>query len=134
MKKAVALFLLITFLIFVGTNIVYSYSSSTFGRLFGGKIISMKATQIEELEASGYICSMFGTSISIKPIGSRAGTPTSYFIPSYVSPKTRTTPGSGKLIIGKYSGQEIITCTLPGEPPLTETIVLNTITFFGTSR
>ncbi|KKP72779.1 MAG: hypothetical protein UR70_C0004G0022 [Candidatus Nomurabacteria bacterium GW2011_GWB1_35_20] len=94
----------------------------------------MPALEIAEMEAAGYICPLFGTSISIVPIGSPPGTPTSYFIPSYITPRTRTTPAIRQLILGRYSGQTMITCTLPSDPPITTTVSLDTINLFGTSR
>ncbi|MCM2338930.1 MAG: hypothetical protein NDI62_00530 [Burkholderiales bacterium] len=132
MKKGIILFLLIIFLVFASTSTAFAYSS--FGRMFAGKITNTKATEIAQWEAAGYICPMFGTSISIIPIGSPHGTPVNYFIPSYISSATRTNPSLSKLIIGRYSGQTMITCTLYSDPPQTQTVSLNTINLFGTSR
>ena len=131
-RKSIIFILLIIFLVFVGARIVFAYSF--FGGVFGGRIISMPALEIAEMEAAGYICPLFGTSISIVPIGSPPGTPTSYFIPSYITPRTRTTPAIRQLILGRYSGQTMITCTLPSDPPITTTVSLDTINLYGTSR
>jgi len=131
-KKSIFYILLIAFLVFVYANTTSAFSS--FGRVFGGRIISPKALQITGLEASGFICPMFGTSISIFPIGSPAGTPLSYFIPPYITSKTRTIPRSGQLIIGKYSSPMVITCTSPYPPFITIPVTLNTIILFGTSK
>src|SRR3989344_8444416 len=99
MRKGIILVLLIVFLAFIGAKIVKSdavpatpssapssFSGGIRGGFFGGRIINMKATEIASLEAADYTCAVFGSSISIVPIGSPAGTPTSYFIPSYVVP------------------------------------------------
>jgi len=130
-KKGIIFILLIVFLVFFSTGIVSAYSS--FGNVFGGRIINTKAVEIAGLEAVGYICPMFGTSISIIPMGSPISTPSSYFIPSYVVSKTRTTPTIGQLILGKYSGRTMISCMFP-YPPSTIAVSLDTITLFGTSR
>ena len=138
-RKSIIFILLIAFLVFISVKMVFAYSF--LGGVFGGRIIYTKALEIEEMEAAGYICPMFGTSISIIPIGSPPGTPTSYFIPSYITSKTRTIPAVGQLILGRYSGQTTITCTLtfPSEsdPSIATTILtvsLDTINLFGTSR
>lgn len=126
---------LIIFLVFASARIIFAYSSPvSFGNFFGGRIIITKATKIATLESTGYVCFIPGTTISIFPMGSPVGTPTDYLIPSYVTPRTRTTPRTGQLILGKYSGQMTVSCTLPGDPPITTTVSLNTITLFGTSR
>lgn len=132
MKKGIIFILLIVFLLFVSARMVFA--ASYFGNLFGGRIIYTKAVEIEAWESAGYTCPMFGTSISIMPIGSPFSTPTSFFIPSFVTPKTRTTPAPHQLIIGKYSGQMTIICILPSNPPDVQTVSLDTIILFGTSR
>ncbi len=132
MKKGTIFILLIIFLVFVGTRIVFAASS--IGGFFGGKIISDKAMEIEIKEWAGYKCTVLGKSITIIPLGSPTGTPTSYFIPWAVVSKTRTTPTTGKSILGKYTGRTIINCVRPGNPPTYATVSLNTITLFGTSK
>ncbi len=132
MKKGIIFVLLIVFLAFISARIVSAYSF--FGGFFGGKITNTIAAPIMELELKGYACPMFGTSISITPIGSPTGTPTDYFIPSYVTPKTRTIPTINQLILGRYNGnQEIITCVNSFSGQI-ETVSLETIDLFGTSR
>ncbi len=113
---------------FISTRIVFAYSSA-YGQIFGGKIINTKATKIQKLESSGYICVINGTSITIGPIKG----PATYLIPFTTISKTKTIPSVGKWIMGKYSGKTIITCTKPGDPPLADTVILDTITLFGTS-
>ncbi|MFA6586117.1 MAG: hypothetical protein WCS86_03075 [Candidatus Paceibacterota bacterium] len=140
MKKGITFVLLTIFLVFVCTSLVFAdFNFSNSGgftqRFFGGRIISTTAIEVEGLESFGYTCPMAGTSLSITPLGSPSGTPTSYFIPSYVSPKTRTTPAPHQLILGRYGGsQTTISCTRPGDPPDTKQVSLNTIDLFGTSR
>lgn len=131
MKKGIIFILLIIFLIFVNTN--FSFASSPFGRFFAGRIISEKAMEINLKEWTGYNCVVLGNSITIKPIGSPIGTPTSYFIPWNTISKTKSTPMNGKLIMGIYSGKSNVTCIRP-EPPDTQTVVLDTVTLFGTSK
>ena len=137
-RKSIIFILLIAFLVFISAKIVFAYSF--FGGVFGGRITNMPALEIASLEGSGYVCSMSGTSISIIPIGSPPGTPTSYFIPSYITPRTRTTPAIGQLILGRYSGKTVITCTLTlflgshRRSTTITTVSLDTINLFGTSR
>ena len=132
MKKGIIFILLIIFLVSVGTSSVSAISP--FGRILGGRIIALKALEIAELEATGWICTVPGVSIEILPIGSPSRTPTSYFIPPYTTSKTGTIPRAGQLIMGKYFGRTPITCIYPSKPPLIRVVFLNTITLFGTSR
>ena len=131
MKKGIILILLIVFLIFFSVNMIFA--SSSFGGVFGGKIINTKAVAIATLEATGYICSTFGTSISIVPLGSPAGTPSNYFIPSFITSKTGSSPAISQSILGRYSGQTAVTCTNVETEDI-KTVMLSTITLFGTSR
>ncbi len=131
-RKGIIFILLAVFLLFIYARIVFA--SFSFGSIFAGRIINTKALEIEALEMFGYECAVPGTTIATISIGSPAGTPLDYFIPSFVTPRTRTTPRTGQLIIGKYSGKTAITCILPGDPPDVQTVSLDTITFFGTSR
>jgi|GEM_PF-978773 len=142
MKKIVILSLLIVFLVFVSIKIIFagavpsnpaSSNGESLEKSFGGRIINTKALEIETLEASGFTCFIAGSSISIAPIGSPPNTPISYFIPSFVTSKTGIEPSISGLILGKYGGQTTISCTLPGDPPITTIVSLNTITLFGTS-
>lgn len=143
MKKGIFFILLIVFLVFVNTNIVRSdavpatatstLSGSGWGGFFGGRIINTKALEIETLEASGFICFVPGSTISIIPIGSPPGTPINYFIPSFVTSKTGYGASTGALILGKYGGIMTISCTLPAEPPITTVVSLNIINLFGAS-
>ena len=132
MKKGTIFILLIIFLVFVCVSI--TQASLSFEKIFGGKITNTKATQIEELENSGYTCHMVGSSITVRPIGSPAMTPTEYFIPSSVKSKTITTIKYNQWILGKYSGKTTITCTRICPPAFcTTTVTLDTVTYFGTS-
>lgn len=134
MKKNIIFFLLVISLMFVSTNIVSAYSF--LGNFFGGRIIDTKAWEIRELEDFGYICdeSILGSSIEISPIGSPFDTPTSYFIPNFITSKTTgDTPGISQLIIGRYAGETSISCTHP-ESGDTQIVILDTINLFGTSR
>jgi hypothetical protein len=136
-RKGIFLILLIIFLVFISVNIVHA--SLSLRKFFGGKITSPKATEIKEAEAAGYKCPMSGTSISIIPKGSPSGTPTSFFIPSSVTPVTRTTPTTDQQILGIYSESiENIMCKRPSpeDPEIEEklTIGLKIMTLFGTSR
>lgn len=134
MKKGIIFILLTIFPVFF--VIASSTSVRSSFNLFGGKITStLKALEIQELEESGFVCNVPGTTIEILPIGSSAGTPTSYFIPSYVKSSTRTTPKAGQLIMGKYSGTTSITCIWTGETlTRTRVVPLRTVNYFGTSR
>jgi hypothetical protein len=140
MKKGIILILLIIFLVFASARIIFaSYSSPSYGSIFGGRIIYTKAIEIVNLESTGYICNTPGTSVSIRPMGSPLGTPTSYLIPFGVTPRTRTTPTPGQLIMGKYGAPTSIECKKPGSERTggrsdLKTMSLPTINLFGTSR
>lgn len=131
MKKGIKITLLIIFLVFVSTRIVFA--SFPLGRFLGGRIINTKAAIIAEAESFGYQCNVPGTSITIRPIGSAALTPSEYFIPSYVTSKTGTTPAIGQYILGRYSGKTMISCYL-ADPPDAMVFSLDTINLFGTSK
>jgi len=141
MKKGTIFILLIIFLVFFGANTIFA---NIFGltysmqKQFGGRILNTKATEINNLESQGYTCNTPGTSILIRPIGSPAGTPNNFLIPSYVTSKTKTTPTSSQLIMGKYNGKTTITCRKPCPPPpgreCIATVTLDNITLFGTSK
>jgi len=133
-KKGIIFILLTVFLVFASFRIVFA-SSFSLGGYFGGRILHTKAQEIINWEAMGYVCSVPGTTIAVLPVGSVNGIPTSYFIPSYITSKTRTTPMAGQYILGKYSGTITISCTYPSSPPITITVTpLSIITLFGTSR
>lgn len=117
---------------FASIRIISAYSSA--GSFFGGRILQAKAKKIQEAESNGFTCSMLGTSISIKPLGSNASTPTDFFIPSYLMPQTRTSVRSNQLILGRYSGEETIKCTKEGDPPEEREVVLEKLNLYGTSR
>lgn len=128
MKKNFIKFIILFLFLFVSAQVAFAFSAGSFGQIFGGKIINEKATEIQELEMSGYQCMVFGTTITIRSIKG----PTTYIIPATVMPKSGGT-GAGKWIMGKYSGKTMITCILESEPPETRTVDLDTITMFGTS-
>ena len=82
----------------------------------------------------GFQCAVPGTTFSIYPIGSRAGTPTSYLVPSGIYSKTRNAIRISQLIMGKYSFKTPIVCTSATIPPVIVTVPLDTVTMFGNSR
>jgi hypothetical protein len=131
-KKGIIFILLIIFLVFVSTKIVFAAAS--YGKFFGGRITNIKATEILALESSGFICAVPGSTISILPIGSSILTPSDYFIPSYITSKTGTIPSINQYILGRYSTVATIPCTSTTTPPVTKTVSLYTIDLFGTSR
>jgi len=108
-----------------------STASAFLGNPFGGRILHSKANEISVLEATGFTCLVMGETITIKPMGSPFGTPTSYYIPFSTRPKTGGV-GMGKLILGKYTMKTPITCTHPTSA--TTTVTLDTINYYGTSR
>ncbi len=133
MKKGIIFILLIIFLVFISTRIVFAASFSLLGKNFGGKILTTRAIPIVITETSGFVCAVPGVSITILPIGSPNGVPVNYLIPIYVTSKTRTTPAPNQWILGKYFGQTQITCTQP-VTGATTTVTLDTISLYGTSR
>ncbi len=122
--------LVVGFLVFFSGEIVLA----SFGSNFGGRILNTTATEIQEKEWSGYTCTPFGTTITIRPIGSPPRTPTSYIIPTNTRSRTGTTIRSGQLILGKYGGETAVNCTLNAYPFTITSVYLNTINLFGTSR
>ena len=116
-------------MLFVGTKIAFAFMPQ-----FGGRIIHTKAIEIQTLEMAGFLCYAPGSTISIVPIGSPLGTPTSYLIPFGVTSKTRISPRAGQLIIGKRSGKMVINCTLAYFPFTTIPVSLDTVFLFGNSR
>ena len=130
MKKGAIFISVAIFLFFFSTSIVLA-SYTPIGGFFGGKIISNKAMEVEFKEWAGFECIVLGSSITIYPIGSPPGTPTSYFIPWGVTSAFPTMPG--QFILGIYSGKSTITCILKSNPPIIETILLDTITLYGNS-
>jgi hypothetical protein len=135
-KKGIIFILLIVFVLFAGAGTVSAASYFNFGKMFGGKIIYPKASEIQELEDFGYTCTIPGTTISIVPMGSPASTTaTDFFIPSFVTSKSRTTPRSGQLIVGRYAGKTTITCIQQiDEVEDIQTVILDTINLFATSK
>ncbi|MFH1608915.1 MAG: hypothetical protein ABH951_02795, partial [Patescibacteria group bacterium] len=97
---------------------------------FGGKIINTKALEIKTLESSNYHCNVSGETLEVNPIKG----PSSFAISSGTQNKTGYKIRSGQWIIGKYSGKTTITCIFQGEPPSTQTVTLDTITLYGTSK
>lgn len=132
MRKGIIFSFLVIFLLFFSTNIVFAISS--FLPQFGGRIIHTKSIEIEGLEAAGFECIVPGSTISIVPIGSPSGTPTSYFIPFGIYSKTGYSLRAGQLIIGKYNWKVEIECVLSYPPYITIPVSLDTITLFGNSR
>ncbi|MFA6325435.1 MAG: hypothetical protein WCX46_04385, partial [Candidatus Paceibacterota bacterium] len=115
--------------------LIFANADTVFAGFFGGRIINgTKAMEIDILEMSGFQCMVFGTSIEIRPIGSPAITPTSYLIPWGTISDTKTTPATGQLIMGIYSGKTTVTCILKGIPPVTRIVILDTVKLFGTSQ
>ena len=133
MKKGIILTILVISLIFIS----FKTANASLGSVFGGRIIFKPATEIAALEAGNFNCQdglAGGTSISIVPLGSPAGTPVSYYIPAFIYPVTETVPTVGQLILGLHSGIFGITCVYQGYPPVTVVVPLSVITYFGTSK
>ena len=121
-KEKYFIFFLIAAFILLPIKNAHSISPNSHGFLkmvaesagqFGGQIVTPKAVEIMAWEAAGFICSVPGTSLSIAPIGSPPGTPSSYFIPTHVTSETGITPMPGQLIIGKHFGTTAV--HLPGQ-------------------
>lgn len=131
-RKNIVLILLIIFGIFIGTKTVFAVNS--YGGVFGGRIMSTKALEIEEYESMGYVCPMYGYSFSIIPIGSPVNTPTNFFVPYYVIPKSGNSVALNKLTMGKYNGITTVACILmTGTGIDVKPVRLYTINLFGLS-
>ena len=98
---------------------------------FGGKIIWKKALQIQVLEATGFVCIVFGKTIQILP--TVKSFPKSYFIPTIIKNKTNVPISIGQSILGLYGVKIPIVCT-NAESGVTKTVNLSTVTLFGTSK
>ncbi|MDO8659232.1 MAG: hypothetical protein Q7K54_01395 [Candidatus Parcubacteria bacterium] len=135
MKRGIIFSLLIFFLLLANTNTVFAFSSFRFLLpQFSGRIVFSPAIEIASLQMMSFQCAVMGSTFSIYPIGSPAGTPVSYFVPFGVFSKTRNAIRIGQLIIGKYSFKTPIVCTSSTTPPVITTVLLDTVTMFGNSR
>ncbi|MBP6865978.1 MAG: hypothetical protein KBC12_00330 [Candidatus Pacebacteria bacterium] len=110
-----------------------SVTTTSLQKQFSGIIIKLKAKEIEALENANYACAVPGTSIEIRPKGMKGFQQTSYIIPAATISKTKHAPSVNQQIVGKYSGKTSVTCIFQGEPPLEETVTLNTIKMYGNS-
>ncbi|MFZ2205667.1 MAG: hypothetical protein WAV23_03695 [Minisyncoccia bacterium] len=126
MIKIFARTILVLFFVLITINVAYAFS---LGQPFGGKIIKTKATQIQTLEAT-HTCVVPGDTIDIKSIKG----PISYFISYSTLPKTNSRISSNQQILGMYTGKTPIICTLKITPFTPQTVILDTITLFGTSK
>ncbi len=132
-KKGVIFLATAVFAFVIGEPFVFAFSS--LGGFFGGRIISVPAMEIQLKEWAGFTCFVYGTSITITPLGSPAGTPISYFIPWAVTSATGFPASPNQLVLGIYSGEKTpITCILPSTPPVIDIVELDTITYFGNSQ
>ena len=146
MKKGAIFILLIVFVLslYIYPSYVFSQEKITprppeslpvklVMKFMGGRIVSVPAFEIYSLQSGGFICPVMGKTISIHPMGSPAGTPTSYYIPFSVPSQTRTSiRGMGQLILARYTVPTFITCTHP--TGATTQVSLQTIDLYGTSR
>lgn len=112
-----------------------AYAAKSNNASLGGRVSNIKATEIEDLESSGFTCQMAGgQSIEVKP----ARGVTSYYIPANVQSWTKNKIRAGQWIVGKYSNATAsvttITCVYDADEEITEEVVLHTIISYGTSR
>lgn len=110
MKKGITFVLLVVFFALVVFNFASAWGG--FWGFFAGKVISAKATEVEEAEASGYTCDAPET-FTLKLVGSLTRTPTSFAVGPRASLDTRSGLGHGKATIGVYGGQTLVTCKRP---------------------
>ena len=130
MSKILKISLLFIFILIISTQMSYANGSNVinFKKFFGGKIIANEASRITQLKSSNYECTIPGATIEIKP--QSFSMPKSYYL-------TKTKDGKlpvGKSIIGSYAGKTEITCILKAEPPLVETVLLDTIRTYGVPK
>jgi len=97
---------------------------------FGGKIIHTKATEIQTLESTGFVCNVPGETITISPVGKY---PTSYLIPYGTTSKTKKPLGKNRWILGVYKGVKTAIICTNEETGVTTQVNLNPITLYGTS-
>lgn len=122
---------LIALVLFLHSSTVSAVSVG--GKSFGGKIISIKSAQIQALEAAGFTCIVPGTTITMLP--SNKLHPREYLIPSGVTNRGGFAPSIAQSILGLYGiTKTTITCTSSSVPPVTKTVTLSVINYFGTSR
>jgi hypothetical protein len=130
MKKNFLRVLIVVVIIFASIEVAYAYS--TLGQGFGGTIIKVKAFEVERLENASYRCAVAGKTIEVKPILSKY--PKSYMIPATTPSKSESTPSTGQWILGTYTGKTTISCVKTIYPWDTQTVILDTIKLFGTSK
>jgi hypothetical protein len=116
--------------IFLSLLILFmGFSANASSTSFGGRIINDKSLQIQQAEAKGFVCSVPGKTITIKP--SKYSYPTEYLIPS-TNQSRLTVFRKLKLILGRYNITTTpIECVHPEGAVIT--ILLPTIANFNTS-
>jgi len=130
MNKRFKQIAIVAVVILVSFETVYAYSGN-YNSVLGGRITDTKATEIKELEDTGYHCELNGgKSITINPIRG----PKTYFIPENITSKTGRDISSGRWILGRYNNNKTtITCKKKcGETTCTNQVTLDSITLFGT--
>lgn len=122
-------FLLVSFVVVIFGLLTYNLAFAVVNQPFGGRIIGLKAKEIDSLEKSNYKCIVPGSTIEINPIKGNRG----YFIPQAVS-KSFNMLRTNQYIMGLYAGQTAISCIFQGTPPHTKIVMLNNVKLYGTSK
>jgi hypothetical protein len=131
MRKKHALFIIFGLMLLTIGSVAYAgVTINISSGFFWGKIANTKAERIEELENEGYTCNVPGSTIEIQ----RTKTPYSFMIPYGTHNASGFPDRDGQHIVGRYKGTETIICTLDEDPEVTETVQLDKITLYATSK
>lgn len=124
------------YIVIIGLSAHIVSAASGFGggfQAFGGRITNTKALNIQTIEESNYTCAVYGSSITIEPVGK--GSETNFLIPATIKSSTNTYARSGQWILGLFNmSPTTVTCTFRGTPPNVQTTQISPITLYGTSR
>ena len=137
--KKVGIVLLIIFIVGLTLSVtVYAQSSISRGYYIGGRIKFLKAAQVSNLENTGYVCDVPGTSIEITPV--RGQNETSFLITTTAKKWTKQyNLRQGQWILSKRQGSTTITCQkcegeYDSEECVQESFDLPNIIEYATSR
>lgn len=128
------LFFILILLCRVDKAIAQQSFQGSLQRQFSGVVLKMKATEIETLENSGFVCPVPGQTLTIRQKGKSGYQPTSYVVFAHTKSKTLTPLAVQQKIIGKYGTKYPIVCVLEAVPPVVQVVMLDMITLYGNSK
>ena len=118
-------FFILLFVFVIGFSFTSTAFAGWFG--FGGRIISVPATEIIAAQSAGYICPQAMLTFTIKPVSK---TPISFTL---IGIRKGFPISSGLQVLGLYSGATSIFC--PHSSGIGSTVVtITNVLIYGTSR